>query len=86
MQFIFDNEDERSYSKRTGIVGVNICIRRVRRYMERKCNGRVGSRSIGVWEFLDVIRKEFGGGDDESKKVAELKELEQGEKMIQEFV
>ena len=48
MQFIFDNEDERSYSKRTGIVGVNICIRRVRRYMEGKCNGRVGSRSIGV--------------------------------------
>ena len=39
-----------------------------------------------IGEFLDVIRKEFGGGDDESKKVAEFKELEQGEKMIQEFV
>jgi len=25
-------------------------------------------------------------GDDESKKVAELKELEQGEKIIEEFV
>ena len=48
MQVIFENENERSYSRRTGIVGVNICIRRVRRYMEGKCNGRFGSRSIRV--------------------------------------
>ena len=39
-----------------------------------------------IGEFLDAIRKEFGEGDNESKKIAELKELEQGEKMIEEFV
>ena len=29
-----------------------------------------------VGEFLVVIKKEFGGGDEESVKVAELKKLE----------
>ena len=32
------------------------------------------------------IKKEFGGGDEESVKVAELKKLEQGEKTMEEFV
>ena len=39
-----------------------------------------------VGEFLVDIRKEFGGGDEELVKVAELKRLEQEEKMIEEFV
>jgi len=39
-----------------------------------------------IGEFLDIIRKEFGGEDDKSKKMAELKELEQEEKMMEEFV
>ena len=39
-----------------------------------------------VGEFLANIRKEFSGGDKESIKVTELKRLEQGEKMIKEFV
>ena len=33
-----------------------------------------------VGEFLTDIKKEFGGGDKESVKVAELKRLEQGSK------
>ena len=39
-----------------------------------------------VEEFLVDIRKEFGRGDEESVKVAELKRLEQEGKMMEEFV
>ena len=39
-----------------------------------------------VGEFLADIRKEFGEGDEESVKVAELKRLEQESKTIEEFV
>jgi len=39
-----------------------------------------------VGEFLADIRKEFGGGDKESVKVAELKKLDQGGRTIEEFV
>jgi len=39
-----------------------------------------------VGEFLADIRKEFGRGDKESVKVAELKRLEQGNRTIEEFV
>ena len=37
-------------------------------------------------EFLADPKKEFGEGDEEIVKVAELKRLEQGGKMIEEFV
>ena len=37
-------------------------------------------------EFLMSLKKEFGGCEEESVKVAELKKLEQGEKTIKEFV
>jgi len=39
-----------------------------------------------VEEFLADIRKEFGGGDKESVKIAELKRLEQRSKIIEKFV
>jgi len=39
-----------------------------------------------VEEFLVAIKKEFGGGEEESVKVAELKKLEQGGKIMEEFV
>jgi len=39
-----------------------------------------------VREFLMVIKKEFKGGEKESVKVAELKKLEQGGKMMEKFV
>ena len=35
---------------------------------------------------MAAIKKEFGGGEEESVKVAELKKLEQEEMMIEEFV
>ena len=37
-------------------------------------------------EFLMEIKKEFGGGDEESVKVVELKRMEQGGWNIEEFV
>jgi len=39
-----------------------------------------------VREFLAEIKKEFGRGEEESVKVAELKKLEQGERTMEEFV
>jgi len=39
-----------------------------------------------VGEFLADIRKEFGGEDEESVKVTELRKLGQEEKTIEEFV
>ena len=39
-----------------------------------------------VGEFLAEIKKEFGGGEEESVKAAELRKLEQGGKTMGEFV
>ena len=39
-----------------------------------------------VGEYLAVIKKEFGGGEEESVKVAELKKLEQGGRIMEEFM
>ena len=39
-----------------------------------------------VGEFLVDIRKEFGRGDEESVKIAEVKRLEQEGKTMKEFV
>ena len=39
-----------------------------------------------VGEFLAEIKKEFGGGEEELVKVAELRKLEQGGKTMEEFV
>ena len=32
------------------------------------------------------MKKEFGGGEEEAVKAAELRKLEQGERMMEEFV
>ena len=37
-------------------------------------------------EFLIALKKEFGGGEEESVKAAELRKLEQGGKTMEEFV
>ena len=37
-------------------------------------------------EFLNSLKREFGGGEEESVKAAELKKLEQGGKTMEEFV
>ena len=39
-----------------------------------------------VEEFLMVLKKEFGGGEEELVKVAELRKLEQGGKTMEEFI
>jgi len=39
-----------------------------------------------VEEFFTIIRKEFGGGEEELVKAAELRKLEQGGKTMEEFV
>jgi len=39
-----------------------------------------------VEEFLSSLKKEFGGGEKKSVKVAELRKLEQGERIMEEFV
>jgi len=52
--------------------------------MEELKTGEVEFESVG--EFLVEIRKEFGGGDKELVKVAKLKKIEQGGRMIKEFV
>ena len=39
-----------------------------------------------VEEFLTSLRKEFGGGEEESVKAVELRKLEQGGRMMEEFV
>ena len=39
-----------------------------------------------VEEFLMSLKKEFGGGEEESVKAVELRKLEQGGKMMEEFV
>jgi len=37
-------------------------------------------------EFLTSLKREFGGREEESVKVAELRKLEQGERTMEEFV
>jgi len=46
--------------------------------------GALEYESVG--EFLAAIKKEFGEGEKESVKVAELKKLEQGGKTMEKFV
>ena len=70
-------------------MGVVIHTRRISRCMEGKYIGRSRGELLEyktVGEFLVDIRKEFGGGDKESVKVAELQRIEQGNKMIEKFV
>jgi len=46
--------------------------------------GLLEYKTIG--DFLADIERKFGGGDEESVKVAEIQRLEQGNKMIEEFI
>jgi len=52
--------------------------------MEELETGEIEFKSAG--EFLAEIKKEFGGGDEELVKVVELKKIEQGGRMMEEFV
>jgi len=52
--------------------------------MEELEAGKVKYESVE--EFLTSLRKEFGGGEEESIKAVELRKLEQGGRMMEEFV
>ena len=52
--------------------------------MEELESGEVEYESVE--EFLTCLKKEFGGGEEESVKAAELRKLEQGGKVMEEFV
>ena len=52
--------------------------------MEKLESGEVEYESVE--EFLTILKKEFGGGEEESVKAAELRKLEQGGKTMEEFV
>lgn len=47
---------------------------------------RILEYKIIAGEFLTDLRKEFKEGDEKVVKIAELKQLEQEEKIIEEFV
>ena len=52
--------------------------------MEELESGEVEYESVE--EFLTILKREFGGGEEESVKAAELRKLEQGGKTMEEFV
>jgi len=52
--------------------------------MEKLEAGEVEYNSVE--EFLTSLRKEFGGGEKESVKAAELRKIEQGGRTMEEFV
>ena len=52
--------------------------------MEELESGEVEYKSVE--EFLTALKKEFGGGEEELVKTAELRKLEQGGKTMEEFV
>ena len=48
---------------------------------------KTGEAEFGsAGEFLLELKREFGGGDEKSVKVEELKRIEQGGKTMEEFV
>ena len=52
--------------------------------MEEIDTGEIKFETAG--EFLVEIRREFGGGNEELVKVAELKKIEQGGRTMEGFV
>ena len=52
--------------------------------MEELESGEVEYESVE--EFLTILKKEFGGEEEESVKAAELRKLEQGGRTMEEFI
>jgi len=87
MQVVYENE--RGGSQRANSVGAIIHAGGIGGYLEGEHVGRFEGGLLDyktVGEFLAEIRKEFGGGEEELVKVAELRRLEQGGKKMKEFV
>ena len=79
MQIVYKNEDKKDSSQRANSVGIIVCVGRIGKYLEREHIERFGG---GLLEYKTVgkslveIKKEFGGEEEESVKVAELRRLE----------
>ena len=89
MQIIPENENEKRNSGRIDPMGVIIYTSRIGRCMERKFIGKFRNRRSGIWVSRGVFvgaKKEFRGGDEKSVKIAELRRIEQGGRIIEEFV
>jgi len=86
MQVIYKNEDKRVTVEKQ-IQWILFYVQRgsVDIYVLKDLEGRLLEYEIAE-EFLVDFKKGFGGGDKETVKVAELKRLEQGERMMEEFV
>ena len=87
MQVIHKNEVEEGTSGGTNPMDIIICPRWIiwkKNMMEELETEEIEFESVG--EFLAEIKKEFGGGDEESVKVVELKKIEQGGRTMKEFV
>jgi len=71
-------------------VNFTVYTGRLSGYMEGECLRRSRGRNIGIYDnkrvFLVDLKKEFGGGDDETIKVAELKKVEQESRAMEVFM
>jgi len=75
--------------RRANIVGFDIYVERISRYLKEKYVGRLKDRKTGVPNsggFPNRAKKKFDSGDDKLIKIAELKKVEQESKIIKQFV
>jgi len=57
MQAIYKNEDEKSSSKRTNLVGVILYTEGVSKYLEREYLRRLRSRSIRIYNSKRIFSR-----------------------------
>ena len=57
-------------------------------HVERQYTRGSKDRSIGIWDNKRILelKKEFGEEKEKTVKAAELRRIEQGEKMMEEFI
>ena len=79
MQIIYKNEDERGSSGRTDSMDAFIYVGRISGHLERKYTRGFRSRIIEIRDYGGIF-------DGYITKIAELKRLEQGGKIMEEFV
>ena len=57
MQIVYLNEDKRSSSRRVYSVDVVLCVRKISRYLERKCFGRLRSKNARICNSRGIFGK-----------------------------
>ena len=78
MSVIFENENERDNSRRTGVMGPLVCTGRASRHMEEKHYRRIRNREDGVQNcggIFDSFEKEIwqrGGGIGEGSGIKKV--------------